>query len=199
MLILRGFPMLCILLLCSLQANASSFLQAAFSGDLQNVKSTLDGGGNVEETDRAGNTALIISSFKGHNDIVQYLIDKGANVNAQAKDGFTALIYAAQQGRIDTMDILITNHADINMNGLSGTALYQAVEKGQFEAVQYLVDHNADLNSTITVFGLKLNALCQARNLGREEIYDYLKSKGAKLLTGEKTLCKSEYPGRNGN
>jgi uncharacterized protein len=73
----RGFPPL-IMATYANQKEATNFLIAQ--------------GANLDNTDSAGNTALMGLCFKGHLDLAKLLIDSKADLNIQNKTGATALI-----------------------------------------------------------------------------------------------------------
>ena len=72
----------------------TALIYAAREGCLGCVKSLVEGGADLNMTDRDGGTPLLMSLLNGHFDIGAYLIEKGANVNKWDWYGQTPL-YAA--------------------------------------------------------------------------------------------------------
>jgi ankyrin repeat protein len=65
--------------------------QAAFDGNLADIKRFIVNGVPVNEPDYDGRTALHLAACKGHVELVQYLIESKANVNSKDRFGGTAL------------------------------------------------------------------------------------------------------------
>ena len=57
----------------------------------------IEKGAEVNHTDKAGETALIVATIQGHVEVVKLL--KGAEVNHTGKAGETALMAASGQGQ----------------------------------------------------------------------------------------------------
>ena len=70
-------------------ASNKSFHIPAGKGDLEKVKTEVEGGRDIDSMDAAGQTALMYAAENGQMDVVRYLISNGADVNAQAKDFFS--------------------------------------------------------------------------------------------------------------
>ncbi len=71
-----------------------SLLQAAADGNIEQVKSLLSKGAEVNAKDEKGQTPLHLAARQGHTAIVEMLLDKGAEVNAQTDEGDTLLSLA---------------------------------------------------------------------------------------------------------
>ncbi len=61
--------------------NESDLIDIVDTGDIEKVRSSLDGGADVNARDRDGNSALYWASYKGYADIISLLLERGANVN----------------------------------------------------------------------------------------------------------------------
>ena len=121
----------------------SDFLEAAFDGNLEQVKHYLSSGTDINETAKNGSTALIFASQNDHNDVVKYLVSKGADVNLKNKVGGTALNRAADNANIDLMKFLLENGCEIGP-----LVLNIAARGGKLAAVKLLVEHGADVNTS---------------------------------------------------
>ena len=71
---------------------------AAKNGDLEEVRSLLRNGVDVDARDEKGWTAVLWASSQGHKQIVEALAANGANLNIQDGRGKTAVDYARQKG-----------------------------------------------------------------------------------------------------
>lgn len=101
----------------SIIANADNnqvLIEAAKQGELEKVKSLLDGGADINGKDKNGFTALMWASSKGHLEIVKLLLDKGADINARHSHGDIALIMASSEGHLEVVRLLLNNGSDIN-------------------------------------------------------------------------------------
>lgn len=110
-------------------------LQAAWSGNLAEVKTALSDGTDVNIKDEKGNTALLLASCNGHIDVVKFLLDKGANVNIKNDGyGFTAIMLASRGGHRDVVKLLLDTGAEVNMKNNDGfTALMRASREGHLD------------------------------------------------------------------
>jgi len=72
--------------------------RAAESGNIDEVRTLLDAGAELNATDDEGFTALMYASWIGHSEVAKLLIEAGVDVNAQAKEGGTALMIASEVG-----------------------------------------------------------------------------------------------------
>lgn len=134
---------------CSTQSqtrkyNMPSLHASAGWGSLEEVKSEINGGKNVNSIDAVGQTALMFASMGGRLDVVKYLIKSGAYVNAQSMYATTALSYASLNNRIAVMEYLLEHGTAIDATtSINETALFTATKHGQIEAVSLLLRKNA--------------------------------------------------------
>ena len=97
-----------------------AFLSAAKKGKLDEVKSLLAEGVDVDCSDAFSCTGLFWASANNHKSIVEFLIEKGANLNAGAGVGGTPLARAAYEGHVEVVELLIAKGADVNAKDVSG-------------------------------------------------------------------------------
>jgi ankyrin repeat protein len=123
-------------------------LNAARSGNFNQILAILTQGANVDATDRDGTTALMFAAQQGYTEIVRVLIEAGANLNLPRKRyGLTALMLAASEARADVLQTLVAAGADVNAKNDDGsTALMIAAHKGHLMVVQILLGAGADVN-----------------------------------------------------
>ena len=84
------------LILTSAVAHAGDgedLLNAAFDGDLVQVRTLLEKGTDIDHQDGRGVTALIAASQNGHEGIVQALLAKGAEIDHQAQKWCNGVVY----------------------------------------------------------------------------------------------------------
>ncbi|MCP4981490.1 MAG: hypothetical protein GY935_13460 [Gammaproteobacteria bacterium] len=163
------------ILIASCAMNERLHLPAS-AGDMDKVRTEIEGGRDVDSKDAAGQTALMYAAENGRIEVVKYLVSKGADVDAIA-GGFgrgTALIYAASTNRLEVISYLIKSGADVNaVTKHNETALVWATAKGHLEAAKLLLENGAD----ITIKNKKdQTAIDIARELNREKVLQLLES-----------------------
>src|SRR5436190_13873783 len=104
--------------------------KAAESGNLDRLRSLLEGGINPNAEDEEGESALRLACWRGHTEIVELLIAQGANVNfATDSEFYTALMIASYHGHTDIVRILLKHGAKVNAeDDYNATALTRAAE-----------------------------------------------------------------------
>lgn len=95
------------------------FLKAC-TCNLEYVKLFLNYGGNIQDQNDFGDTALHNAAKATTPEIIVFLTEKGLNINAQNKIGNTPLIISAQYSRLDNIKFLVKNGADINITNNEG-------------------------------------------------------------------------------
>ena len=65
--------------------------EAAWTGDVEAVKSQLAAGADLNKKDSIGRTPLYYSALEGHTEVAELLIAAGADVNAKTNTGRTPL------------------------------------------------------------------------------------------------------------
>jgi cytohesin len=121
---------------------------AAFFGDLDEVKSYLAAGGDINAQDPSLLTLLNCATGGGHAAVARFLINKGANINLQGHHGWTPLHWAAVRGYTEIVRILLDKGADITSRDMLGlTPLYWAAHGGRRDIVEMLLAKGADVNA----------------------------------------------------
>ncbi|GMH40399.1 hypothetical protein BSKO_08303 [Bryopsis sp. KO-2023] len=185
------------------QEESLELWQASLNGDLERVKSLLDG--DIADPDvRYGDseyTPIILAAYGGHTQIVQELIRKGADVNAATISGrgrlcVSAIWMAAFGGHGDIVDELLKENANVNQKDSNDTTpLYVAAQHGHVDVVEKLVAANADQE----VASLKgATPLMVAVEKGREGVTQILLETGAdpnkkKKQTGQTSLWAAAF------
>ncbi|KAF2879258.1 hypothetical protein ILUMI_26904, partial [Ignelater luminosus] len=145
---------------------------AAENEQIDLVKSLVDVGGNIEETDNLGNTALIWATWNNHP-----AIKKGVH-------GGNALIWAAREGTADAVKTLLSRGSkpDVRSNDQK-TPLIQAAETGQLDTVKYLVNRDVDIEAEDNAGN---TALIWATWNDHPAIVEFLLSRGANIEHAQK-------------
>lgn len=133
------FIPIALVLLSAGGVRAADLLEAARSNDLDQTRTLLARGADVERTDAGGNTSLIIAAASGHTEVVRLLLAHGARVDARGRIGNTALLCAAQEGHAETAALLLAAGADAAAaNTYGSTPLQSAVGLGHAEVAAVL-------------------------------------------------------------
>ncbi len=83
-----------------------ALFRAAARGNIDNARSLIERGADVNTSSHEGITPLHRATESGHVAIIQLLLQKGADSSASTTDGKTARDWAAQQERQDIVDLL---------------------------------------------------------------------------------------------
>jgi serine/threonine protein kinase len=125
---------------------ATPLLTAIAAGNLEQVKSLISKGADVNAVSADGTTPLMLAA-ESNAPIVEALLAAGAQVETQDTRGRTALYRASAEGKEDAMRLLIDRQANVNTRaGDLKTPLIEAVANGKLGATQLLIDHSADVN-----------------------------------------------------
>lgn len=92
---------------------------------------------DIEATDAAGRTPLILAAEVGREKIVKILLDRGAQLEARARYGGTALYFA---NSVDCVRTLIKRGADYRLkNFLGRNILHTSANNGRASTLRYLL------------------------------------------------------------
>ncbi len=126
------------------QKRSKSLNQAVVEGDIDEVKSKISAGADVNSKNRMGWTLLQTAIRNKRTEIAQLLIDKGADVNAKDNRGKTPLHFAVESSQKAIVETLIAKGADVNvMDGRADNALSLAKKNNKKEIADLLVKHGA--------------------------------------------------------
>ncbi len=83
------------------------FLLSVIRGDLEKAQRLLHAGSGIENRQRGGMNALMLSCMLGSESIVEWLIQNGASVDVGDDCANTPLMYACQNGHRNCVDLLL--------------------------------------------------------------------------------------------
>lgn len=154
------------------EVSIQQFLAAAAAGSLEDVKSWLARGMDVNARNEFGQTALHVVQKA---ETAQYLIKSGADVNARDKDfSMTPLFYQ----EVPVARLLVAAGADINARSKKGnTPLIWHSYNGYQKGIAYLLSKGADINA---VNDDGQTALDVAETFANRSLAKYLRTKGAR-------------------
>jgi hypothetical protein len=118
--------------------------QAIINGDIDQVKSQISAGTDVNLKNKMNWTPLQTAIRHQQKEIIQFLLEKGADVNARDNLGKTPLHLAVETGQKELVEQLIAKGAQINVMDRSGdNALSLATKNNQTEIVEILKKNGA--------------------------------------------------------
>ncbi|HEV7689304.1 MAG TPA: ankyrin repeat domain-containing protein [Hyphomonadaceae bacterium] len=168
--------------------DGNALIHAARRGEVDIVRLLLDKGADPNAAVNGDGNALIAAAHYGEPAVVRLLLDRGAKVNAAVPGDGNALIAAIQGDELAIAKLLIDRGADVNayVEG-DETPLINAAEQGELDIVKFLVERGAKVNLAYNVRswwdGSTRTALRSPLNMavkhGRDDVADYLRSKGA--------------------
>jgi hypothetical protein len=100
------------LLISAPTIQAGAIHDAVKSGDMQNVKTLIDGANELlNAQDEDGKTPLHHAVRTGNGEIARYLIERGADINLTDTENESPLHYAASSGNLDMAKLLLEKGA----------------------------------------------------------------------------------------
>jgi ankyrin repeat protein len=133
----------------------ASLHDAIRNSSIEEVKSLIATGHDVNQIDKLKRTPLHIAAWCGKSEVCLLLIRSNAQLTAKAQDGFTAVHFASQssnsEGSSECIRILLKKEKSLlNMRITKGnkSALHLAVLKGNEHAITALIDMGADTKAT---------------------------------------------------
>jgi len=98
----------------------SELLEAANSGDFDEVRKQLEQGANVNCTNSLGSSPLLLATITGNFKVVEFLLGKGAHPNQTGPDYWTPLHAACYFGHASVVCLLLSKGGDIDAKTIKG-------------------------------------------------------------------------------
>lgn len=161
--------------------------EAVHGQDLSAVKKIIKGGGDVNEIDGEGNTALLIAVLTRQSNLVEELLKLGADPNQARPDGKGPLFVSVRVGEEKIAQLLLKGgaeldaHFSVEHNGIpvSGcTALYAASSLGQLSFCRLLLSNGAQIDAANDLGYTPLMAAIEG---GHDDVIDFLLKSGANV------------------
>jgi uncharacterized protein len=122
---------------------------AAAAGEADRIAWLMADGGNADEADKDGHTALMRAAMANYAAVAHALLAHDARVDLRDRLGDTALHWAAQTGSVSVLRVLLAVHVDVDAPDSRGvTPLMLAASNNRPEAVRLLLQSRADPRKT---------------------------------------------------
>lgn len=167
--------------------------RASCAGHNDVVELLLERGANIDETDNAGDTPLMIAAKYGRLSTALLLMNRGANIHHKNHKGWTPIVTASYWGYKELVEALIARGANMNARDNEGKTPLMVVCARIYNYSQdvgsYLLENGAD-------FHVKDNkgdtAIILASKNEKQQLIKALTEKGANLqernLAGESAM-----------
>ena len=158
----------------------SPVADAAMRGQVEEVRTLLRNGADVNAAQGDGMTALHWAAENRDAALARMLVAAGANVSAVTRLGdYTSLHLASKRGAADVIDVLVKAGADVMARTSTGGAqpLHFAVSTGTLESVNVLLGHGAEVDARETMWDQ--TPLMFAAAAGRTDVVIALLDNGA--------------------
>ncbi|XP_043695898.1 potassium channel SKOR-like isoform X1 [Telopea speciosissima] len=119
---------------------------AAYHGDLYQLKGLIQAGADPSKTDYDGRSPLHLAASRGYEDITFFLIQKGVDINISDKFGNSPLLEALKNGHDRVAALLVKEGASLNIDD-AGSCLCKAVVRGDSDFLKRLLSNGIDPNS----------------------------------------------------
>ena len=167
-------------------ADVSAIHLAAYTGDLDKVKSLVELGKNAGAANSDGLTPLHAAAISGQKDVAEFLIGKGVDINVHYQPNRrpgpmdaipTPLYYAADSGHANIVKLLIDAGANMDVAEMSYfSPLSSAILGGHNDVAELLITGGADV-SNLGRQGIA--PLHWAAMMGNSDVFGQLISHGA--------------------
>jgi len=175
----RTFAVLAVVLPATLfVTGCATRLSEAETKALDEAKTFLAAGGDINVKDDAGMTRMRHAVWNGHAAAMRFLISRGTNLRERDRFGYHLLHAAALQGHLEAMELLIEHGAEIDARALAGgyTPLHLAAWEGSIDTARLLVRHKANVDAK---GNWNLTPLFFAAASGNYKVAEFLISRGA--------------------
>ncbi len=128
----------------------ADLLESVKHGSIENVKTLISNGANVNACDPLDNsTPLIYAAGSGDMRILKFLTENGGGLEMKTGEGWTALMKAVIKNRTEAAAYLLEQKMNIEITDNDGnTALLLACQLGRSDIADMLIKKGADITRT---------------------------------------------------
>ena len=122
------------------KVDSAALCLAAKAGNIEQIRTQLSLGADINSYDPSGKTALMLAASAGKTSVVELLVANRANLDlADRKEGQTALMMATIAGNVEVVQALLKGGANPNLKDQAGhTCLQYAQQSGNPKISQLL-------------------------------------------------------------
>jgi len=122
------------------------FFTAAAEGDVATVEALIEGGVDIDVTNRQRRTAVLVAAMNQQYELVGRLAELGADIDRQDETRFNPFLYGCIQDDARLVRMMVRAGADLDrLTRFGGVGLHPAAEKGYVELVRELLE-TTDVN-----------------------------------------------------
>ncbi len=139
-----------ILISASVLVSDVTVIDAARSGNIDEIRALVQKGADVNAAEGDGMTALHWAAEGNHAEAASILLYAGARLDARTRIGaYTPLLVASRVGNAEVLEVLLEAGADVHYRTTTGemTALHFASAAGSARAVELLLNHGAEVDA----------------------------------------------------
>jgi len=126
------------------QRIGTGLMIGAWEGNVALLELFAARGAHIDQTNRFGETALMLAAWKNQPAALRWLLDHGARPNRGERE-WTPLHYAVFAGHLELADTLLRAGADVNARSTNGsTVIMMAAREGHAELAERLIAAGAD-------------------------------------------------------
>lgn len=106
----------------------------------------------MNDSDRNGETPLLLAATGGHLSTVQFLLDRGATCKVATRDGVTPLMAAARNGHLSVVNVLLPISQPTTVDRKGDTAMAYAVSSGNQAVIDALLTAGVPPTRTLWIW-----------------------------------------------
>lgn len=120
------------------------------SAPAADIRAATDRGVDLDATDTAGRTAILIAAKANRLDVVTFLAEGGADLDLQDEVSLNPLLWGSISGNLALVRLMVESGADLTRTTrFDGSVIHPAAEKGHVDVVRYLAEEtNCTVNHT---------------------------------------------------
>lgn len=141
--------MICEAMKTSKRSRSHPVIESVLARDPSQLRTAIESGGDVNERDKDGRTALHHAAIQNDRSIVDLLLDFKAQPAPVDNDGWTPLHFAARNHNVEIARALLQAGAPVDAADIHGnTPLFRAVfeSRGSGDMIKALLSAGADQN-----------------------------------------------------
>ena len=164
---------------------------ASQNGQVEVVKSLLEGGAQINWQTNDGTSALHTASQNGHVDVAKLLLGKVAKVDLLNNDQCSPLMMACEHGQTAVTQVLLDHDADTYLrNKKNQTALEIAKENNYLDIISLF----AELKEKAAYPGILFSEGVKKESITSDEKTIYLEDVGISITFPENSLPPTDPP-----